>query len=272
LSLTLGSCIAGCTTFQAGTEFQSGRTALLTGKPEVAAGYFERVSASDANYVNDSIPLREGIWTYLGRAYYEVGKLTEADGAFRKALKQNENDFMARLYLGLVSWRQANLPISKKSFTLQDVRYALKEGVAPSRVTVLVKERGVNFNLTDEAEKELRISGADDDLLQQIRTQTEQKKRTEQKTKQEGLREIGKALTDMRSWLQYTVEGPQGRFWDPQNKIRSQINASLAMINSKKTEDPTFVSGLEWTGKALEEEADLARRDEREEQRRRDRR
>jgi hypothetical protein len=160
----------------------------------------------------------------------------------------------------------------KKSFTLQDVRYALKEGVASSRVSALVKERGVTFNLTEEAEKELRISGADDDLLQQIRTTAEQKRRTEQKGKQEGLREIGKALTEMRNWFQYVVEGPQGRFWDPQNKIRSQLNASLAMINSKKTEDPTFVSGIEWMGKALEEEADLARRDEREEQRRRERR
>jgi tetratricopeptide (TPR) repeat protein len=272
LSLIVACCFAGCATFQAGTEFQAGRTALITGKPEIAAGHFERISASDASYVNDSIPLREGIWTYLGRAYYEVGKLAEAEGALKKALNQNANDFMARLYLGLVTLRQANVPISKKSFTLQDIRYALKEGVASSRVTVLVKERGVNFNLTEDAEKELRISGADDELLRQIRTIAEQKKRTEQKSKQESLREIGKALADMRSSLQYILEGPQGRFWDPQNKIRSQINASLAMINDKKTEDPTFVSGLEWLGKALEEEADLARRDEREELRRRDRR
>jgi tetratricopeptide (TPR) repeat protein len=113
LSPILALCVAGCATFQAGTEFQSGRTALLSGQPEVAAGYFERVGASNASYVNDSIPLREGIWTYLGRAYYDLGKLAEADGALRKALKQNENDFMARLYLGLVSWRQVNLPIAK---------------------------------------------------------------------------------------------------------------------------------------------------------------
>jgi tetratricopeptide (TPR) repeat protein len=268
----LAFCMTGCATFQTATEVQSGRTALLSGQPQAAVGYFERASASNANYVHDIIPLRESVWTYLGRAYYDLGKLPQADAALQKAVKQNESDFMGRLYLGLTLLRQSKLPVSQNSLTVQDITYALKERVTPTRVAALVKDRGVSFELNDKTERELRIAGADDDLLRQIRTTAEQKSKKEQQFKGQALKEIEKALTDIRSFFQSIAGTLHGRFWDRDNKIRSQVEASLGLIKSKRTESEDFLSGVEWLGKAIEEEPDLAARDEREELQRRQRR
>jgi tetratricopeptide (TPR) repeat protein len=271
-SVILAFCLTGCATFQAATEIQSGRSALLSGQPAVAVASFERVSASDANYVHDSIPLRESVSTYLGRAYYDVGKLPEAHTALRKAVKQNDSDFMGRLYLGLTLLRQAELPVSKNSLSVQDIAYALKERVTPARVAALVKDRGVSFDLNDKTERELRILGADDDLLRQIRTTAEQKSATEQKLKREALGEIEKGLKGVRELFQQLAATPQGRFWDRSNKIRSQVEASLTLITSNKADGQDFIAGVEWLGQALEQEPDLARRDEQEELQRRQRR
>jgi hypothetical protein len=41
----------------------------------------------------------------------------------------------------------------------------LSGSVAPKRITALVKERGVDFDLDDPTERRLRSDGADSDLL-----------------------------------------------------------------------------------------------------------
>ncbi len=46
--------------------------------------------------------MREGVWTYLGRANYDAGKLPQARQALERALARNEPDYFANLYLGLV--------------------------------------------------------------------------------------------------------------------------------------------------------------------------
>ncbi len=50
-------------------------------------------------------------------------------------------------------------------FTLQDVVKMLEGDIHPKRVATLVQETGVDFALTDAAEKQLRAVGADSDLL-----------------------------------------------------------------------------------------------------------
>jgi hypothetical protein len=67
-------------------------------------------------------------------------------------------------------------------------------------------------------------------------------------------------------------QAPQGRFWDPTKKIRSEIGRNLANLASRKFELRDLISGGEWVGKAMEEEVDLVRRDEREELNREQRR
>lgn len=52
-----------------------------------------------------------------------------------------------------------------KPLALSDVEQALTGGLSKARVAALVKEYGVDFALTDEAEKRLRAAGADETLL-----------------------------------------------------------------------------------------------------------
>jgi tetratricopeptide (TPR) repeat protein len=92
--------VMGCTTMQIDKDVQSGRNALFAGQPENAVNYFISVAEANPNY-RTSYALRESIWTYLGRAYYESGKYREARPALDKALASDKDDFVARLYLGM---------------------------------------------------------------------------------------------------------------------------------------------------------------------------
>ena len=56
-------------------------------------------------------------------------------------------------------------PAGPKPLELGEVEEALKNGISPKRVAEMVKQFGVDFALTDEAEQRLRSSGADSDLL-----------------------------------------------------------------------------------------------------------
>jgi hypothetical protein len=54
---------------------------------------------------------------------------------------------------------------AKKPFDLAEIEKLLAGSVSPKRVATLVEQYGVSFELTDDAEKELRELGADGDLL-----------------------------------------------------------------------------------------------------------
>ncbi|MEE9192886.1 MAG: tetratricopeptide repeat protein [Candidatus Aerophobetes bacterium] len=42
------------------------------------------------------------MWTYVGRVYYAIGKLPEAQKAFERARSWHNQDHPAKLYLGMV--------------------------------------------------------------------------------------------------------------------------------------------------------------------------
>ena len=98
---------SGCVDLQVANEVQLGRNALQTGQPQAAVGYLRRAAELDPNY---KIPysIRESVWTYLGRAYYEVGNFPEARRALEKALSNDKDDSLANLYLGLTLLRSGN--------------------------------------------------------------------------------------------------------------------------------------------------------------------
>ena len=56
-----------------------------------------------------------------------------------------------------------------------------------------------------------------------------------------------------------------GRYWDPRREIRSSIEGDLAMLSRKDVDVQKLIGDGEWLGKQVEEEINLARRDEREE-------
>ena len=99
--------LSGCAAIQVAHEVQLGRNALQTGQPQVAVGYLRNAAELDPNY-KTPYSIRESVWTYLGRAYYEVGNFPEARQALEKALSIDKDDPLARLYLGLTLLRSGD--------------------------------------------------------------------------------------------------------------------------------------------------------------------
>ena len=100
--------ISSCASFQTAGDVQSGRQALLINQPESALGYFQRAAHSNPNYMFQSGMYREGIWTYVGRSQYVLGKYPEARESLERALSQYPDDYLARLYLGLTLMRMGD--------------------------------------------------------------------------------------------------------------------------------------------------------------------
>ena len=90
--------MSGCS--GVGGDVQAGRNALQTGRANDAIGYLTRAADADPNY---KIPyrIRAGVLAYLGRAYLETGKDTEARQTLERAVKLDKDDPFAHLYLGI---------------------------------------------------------------------------------------------------------------------------------------------------------------------------
>jgi tetratricopeptide (TPR) repeat protein len=101
--------LAGCTSLQTGGEVQSGRQALLEGKNEAALGYFYGAAQKDPNYVyaTGSSP-KQSVWSYVGRSEYLTGRFPEARKNLERALASNQQEDIARLYLGLTLAREGD--------------------------------------------------------------------------------------------------------------------------------------------------------------------
>ena len=262
--------LAACASIESQGDFTAGRQALIKGDSSTALAYFERVASADPSYVTTYTVFRESIWTYIGRAQYSAGKLTDARQTFERALSSVNDDHLARLYLGLTLLRLPQPAIRSDAFTLQEVLYALHEGIDPKRVAALARERGIAFDVTKESENQLRNGGADSSLVDEIKKIRAEslKKRSENLTAQ-GAKELSSALAGLRDALDYAIaNSTQGRFWDPSGEIRGQIKSGLALLAARDPDWPKVISTGEWIGQTLEEEIDRARRDEAEDRRR----
>ena len=159
---------------------------------------------------------------------------------------------MARLYLGLTSLRQQTAPKTTNSLTLQDVSYALREGIEPRRVAALARERGIDFDVTSESESQLRKDGADKPLLNEIkkiRAETVQRRKTGENQLGRATKEITAALTALRDSLNETIaHSTQGLFWDTSGEIRSQIQNTLPLLSAREPDLQKIVSAGEWIG------------------------
>jgi tetratricopeptide (TPR) repeat protein len=99
--------LSGCTGFQAAREVNSGRQAYLIGNNEAAYGHFERAAEVDPNYVYGTA-LRQGVWSYVGRVNYDMGRLPQAREALERALAANHEEDLSRLYFGLALAREGD--------------------------------------------------------------------------------------------------------------------------------------------------------------------
>jgi len=78
-----------------------------------------------------------------------------------------------------------------------------------------------------------------------------------------GLKEFEEGIRGLDDWLEYVANySTYGQFWDPRREIRSEIQGSLAMIEGREMNLEKVIASGEWLGKNMEEEIDLARRDE----------
>jgi tetratricopeptide (TPR) repeat protein len=103
--------LSACTSLEVGGELQSGRRALFAGNNEAALGYFQRAAQKDPNYVyatGDSP--KQGVWSYVGRSEYLIGRLPEARQTLERALSADREEDIARLYLGLTLAREGDRP------------------------------------------------------------------------------------------------------------------------------------------------------------------
>ena len=105
--------ISGCAGMQVAGDVQAGRNALYTGRPRDAVSYLIRAAEVDPEY---KTPYRfpVGVFTYLGRAYYETGRDEEARKALEKAVSLDKDDSLAHLYLGLTLLRTGDRDRGRK--------------------------------------------------------------------------------------------------------------------------------------------------------------
>jgi tetratricopeptide (TPR) repeat protein len=99
--------LSACAGLQVGSEFSAGRQALLKGNNEVALGYFQSAAQRDPNYVYGTA-LQQGIWSYVGRSEYAIGRFPQARQNLERAIAANKGEDVARLYLGLTLARSGD--------------------------------------------------------------------------------------------------------------------------------------------------------------------
>ena len=81
--------------------------------------------------------------------------------------------------------------------------------------------------------------------------------------RQRGLKEIESGMRGINSFLDYINQAQRysiGQFWDPDRDIRWAIQNNLAMISGKDLDWQRLTADTEWLGIRMEQESDLARR------------
>ena len=83
--------------------------------------------------------------------------------------------------------------------------------------------------------------------------------------RQRGAKEIESGMQGINSFLDYINQAQRfsiGQYWDPGRDIRAAIETNLAMISGKDLDWQRLIADAEWLGIRMEQESDLARRQE----------
>jgi tetratricopeptide (TPR) repeat protein len=105
--LSLLAFFSGCASLRVGSDVAAGRRAMLAGSNETALAYFQSAAQIDPNYTYGTA-YQQGILSYVGRTEYAVGRLPQARQTLEKALSENRDEDLARLYLGLTLARSGD--------------------------------------------------------------------------------------------------------------------------------------------------------------------
>src|SRR6266540_1606362 len=83
--------------------------------------------------------------------------------------------------------------------------------------------------------------------------------------RQAGLKQIEGGMRGINDWLEWVTEAHRfsfGQFWDPAREIRTKIQGDVTMISAREFDWRKLLTDGEWIAIRMEEEGDLARRDE----------
>jgi tetratricopeptide (TPR) repeat protein len=83
--------------------------------------------------------------------------------------------------------------------------------------------------------------------------------------RQGGLKEIESGMRGINNFLDYINQAQRysiGQYWDPDRDIRGAIQVNLAMISGRDLDWQRLTADTEWLGIRMEQESDLARRQE----------
>ncbi len=104
---SLAIYLSGCGSIQTAGEVTQGRQAFLIGNNAAALAYFQSAAQRDPDYIFET-PLRQGVWSYVGRTEYVVGRFPQARQSLERALSANRREDIARLYLGMTLAREGD--------------------------------------------------------------------------------------------------------------------------------------------------------------------
>jgi tetratricopeptide (TPR) repeat protein len=99
--------LSGCASIQSAGEVTQGRQAFLIGNNEVALSYFQNAAQRNPDYIYGT-PLSQGVWSYVGRTEYAIGRYPQARQSLERALSANRREDIARLYLGMTLAREGD--------------------------------------------------------------------------------------------------------------------------------------------------------------------
>lgn len=107
-TLPIATLLSACVAFHVAGEVQKGRMELKYGNHKDALSHFQRAAEMNPDYLLNFSLLEQGIWTYVGRSYYDAGNFSEAREALKRARLRYDHDHLAKLYLGLAMARNGD--------------------------------------------------------------------------------------------------------------------------------------------------------------------
>jgi tetratricopeptide (TPR) repeat protein len=103
--------LPACASWRVQREIAAGRAYLRAEQPDRALPHFEMAAKANPEYVTNFTEFPVGVWTYIGRSYYELGDLGKARAALDRSIRTHRNAILGHTYLGAVQIGQGQIPL-----------------------------------------------------------------------------------------------------------------------------------------------------------------
>jgi hypothetical protein len=127
--------------------------------------------------------------------------------------------------------------LAQEPLSISDIDTLISGGVAQRRITEMVKERGINFDLTDESREKLKKAGAGPSLMQSLelagirfRLRAGAKTKPDASTKADS---TGRAVTKADS----PTERESSRITEPGKPVENKASSSAPSVQKRNVPD-----------------------------------